>query len=153
MTADTRCPVCGGQIPRRDRQRGGRPPSYCSTACKAKAYRARQRSGAHPELTGSPRPATAAARHARVTEIRQQISELTALLADTASGQQALFTPARNTRRTQPGDTGTELRRLVTELTTLATDATASARRPAPRPAASVPQTPPLFSETDTTPA
>jgi hypothetical protein len=153
MTADTRCPACGGQMPRRDRQRGGRPPSYCPAACKARAYRARQRSGEQPELTGSPRPATAAARHARVTETRQQISELTAILADTASGQQALFTPARNTRRTQPGDTGTELRRLVTELTMLATDATASAGRPAPRPAASAPQTPPLFGEPDTTPA
>ncbi len=45
MTAGTRCPVCGQQLPNRDRAHGGRALRYCSGACKAKAYRARQQAG------------------------------------------------------------------------------------------------------------
>jgi hypothetical protein len=84
-----RCPVCGQPVPARDRPHGGRNARYCSGACKAKAYRTRQENNG-PSGTGPP-PLTAAARHARVIEIRQQITELTGILADTASGQQALF--------------------------------------------------------------
>jgi hypothetical protein len=80
------CPACGGQVPDRDRSRGGRPVRYCSGACKAKAYRDRQRAGG-PAAPDGPLPA--AARHARAIEIRQQVSDLIASLADTASGQQA----------------------------------------------------------------
>lgn len=36
----TTCPVCGGVLPA---QRGPRARRYCSCACRAKAYRARQR--------------------------------------------------------------------------------------------------------------
>jgi hypothetical protein len=36
----TTCPVCGGVLPA---QRGPRARRYCSRACQAKAYRARQR--------------------------------------------------------------------------------------------------------------
>ena len=104
VTPGTRCPVCGRQLPGRDRPRGGRKPRYCSGACKAKAYRARQHAGT-PRARKPPLPA--AARHARAIEIRQQISELTGAMADTASGQQALFaspgtTPPRPARRHRP---------------------------------------------------
>ena len=40
-----RCPACGSLLPGRDPQRGGRKGRYCCGACKAKAYRDRQRSG------------------------------------------------------------------------------------------------------------
>ncbi|MGH3199790.1 MAG: hypothetical protein ACRDOH_06155 [Streptosporangiaceae bacterium] len=89
MTGGTRCPACGSQLPRRDRSHGGRKARYCSGACKAKAYRARQQAGGPPATDKAPLPS--AARHARAVEIRQQVSELTGIMADTASGQQALF--------------------------------------------------------------
>ncbi len=85
MTPGARCPVCGQQLPGRDRLRGGRKLRYCSAACKAKAYRARQHSGERASAAEPALPSTAAARHARVTGIRQQISELTAALADAAT--------------------------------------------------------------------
>jgi len=84
-----------------------------------------------------------------VTGIRQQISEMTAILADTASGQQALFALPRNTRRPRPAATRAELHQLITELAVLAADAVAQARRAARRPAATAPQTAPLFDELD----
>jgi hypothetical protein len=60
----------------------------------AKAPRVRRRA---PD-TDRP-PLTPAARHARGAEIRQQVSELAGALADTASGQQALFASPGTTRR------------------------------------------------------
>ena len=68
---DIRCPVCSRQLPSRDRPHGGRKARYCSDACKAKAYRARQQAVGPP--AGMP-PLSPAARHARVIEIRQQVA-------------------------------------------------------------------------------
>jgi hypothetical protein len=144
VTSGTRCPVCGQQLPSRDQPRGGRTPRYCSGACKAKAYRARQQAS-EPPGTGTP-PLTAAARHARAIEIRQQVSELAGALADTASGQQALFaSPA--TRRARPADTARTLHQLITELTTLATTATATKRVTLRRATGGTPQASPLFGD------
>ena len=140
MTAATRCPVCDGQLPDHDRARGGRRPRYCSGACKAKAYRARQQQADEPPAT-DPASLSPAARHARAIEIRQQVSELARILADTASGQQALFAPPGTTRRPRLAEAARPLHRLVTELTTLAAAATATKRRPP----AVTPKTPPLF--------
>jgi hypothetical protein len=87
-------------MPDRDRSRGGRRARYCSGACKAKAYRDRQQAGGTAAPNGPPLPA--GARHARAVEIRQQVSELTGALADTASGQQALFTSPGTPRLGRP---------------------------------------------------
>ncbi len=84
-----------------------------------------------------------AARHARVVEIRQQVSELAGALADTASGQQALFASPGTTRRTRPAEAARIPHRLITELTMLATATTVTKRR-AP---AGAPRTSPLFEE------
>jgi hypothetical protein len=89
ITVEPRCPACDGQMPDRDRGRGGRKARYCSGACRAKAYRARRQAGGFAASDSPPLPA--AARHARAVEIRQQASDLIGTLADTASGQQALF--------------------------------------------------------------
>jgi hypothetical protein len=148
VTPGTRCPVCGQQLPSRDRPRGGRTPRYCSGACKAKAYRARQQAG-EPPGTGTP-PLTAAARHARAIEIRQQVSELAGALADTASGQQALFASPGTMRRARPEDTARTLHQLITELTTLATTATVTKRVTLRRAPAGTTQTSPLFDESGT---
>jgi hypothetical protein len=78
------------------------------------------RSCCPPRWTPSSPPA---ARRARAIEIRQQVSQLTGTLADTASGQQALFTPPGTTRRARPADTARTLHRLTTELATLAATA------------------------------
>ncbi len=121
MTAG-HCPACGGQMPDRDRNRGGRPARYCSGACKAKAYRDRRQAGS-PAAPGSP-PPPAAARHARAVEIRQQASDLIATLADTASGQQALFTTPSTARRPRPATIARTLHLLVTELAALAAAST-----------------------------
>lgn len=43
----TTCPVCGGALPA---QRGPRARRYCSRACQAKAYRARQREAQEQRL-------------------------------------------------------------------------------------------------------
>jgi hypothetical protein len=145
VTATARCPVCDGQLPARDRPHGGRKARYCSGACKAKAYRDRQQAS-EPPGTDTP-PLTAAARHARAIEIRQQVSELTGVLADTASGQQALFAPPGPARRTRPAETARTLHRLITELTALATTATVTKRVTLRRAPAGTPQTSPLFGE------
>ncbi len=150
MTPGGRCPVCGQQLPGRDRLRGGRKPRYCSGACKAKAYRARQRSGERATAAEPALPSTPATRYARATGVRQQISELTAALADTASGQQQLFASPRTARRTRPADTAAALHRLITELAALAAAAAAPARRTIPDAATGTPQTAPLFQEPDT---
>ncbi len=150
MTPGARCPVCGQQLPGRDRLRGGRKLRYCSGACKAKAYRARQRSGERATTAEPALPSTAATRYARATGIRQQISELTAALADTASGQQQLFASPRTARRTRPADTAAALHRLIAELAALAAATAATTRRAIPHPAAGTPQTAPLFQEPDT---
>jgi hypothetical protein len=149
MKGTARCPVCGAQLPGRDRQRGGRKPRYCSNACKAKAYRARQRSGPHAGTAESPLPPTAAARHARALGIRQQISELAAILADDASGQQALF-PSAPARRIRPADAAAALHRLIIELAALAATATGTPHRKIPHAASGSPQTAPLFQAPDT---
>ena len=141
MTA-ARCPVCLEPLPARQRPHGGRNARYCSGACKAKAYRARQENNG-PSGTGSP-PLTAAARHARVIDIRQQITELTGILADTASGQQALFGAPGTASRTKPAGAARTLRKLITELASLAADATIT-KRVTLHHAESGKQTPPLF--------
>jgi hypothetical protein len=140
-----RCPVCGQPVPARDRPHGGRNARYCSGACKAKAYRTRQESNGLPG-TGPP-PLTAAARYARVIEIRQQISELTGILADTASGQQALFGTPGTARQTKPAGTARALHKLIAELASLAAGATVTKRVTLHR-AESGKQTPPLLDST-----
>jgi hypothetical protein len=147
VTAAARCSVCDGQMPARDRARGGRRPRYCSGACKAKAYRARQQAGESP--AADPAPLPPAARHARAVEIRQQVGELTGVLADTASGQEALFPSPGTARRSRPGETARLLHRLIVELTVLATAATVTKRATKRRSPAGVPQTSPLFDGTD----
>ncbi len=145
MTTTARCPVCDGQMPARDRSRGGRKARYCSDACKARAYRARQQAGELPPAGPAPLPPSA--RHARAVEIRQQVSELAGALADTASGQQALFAPPGAALRARPAEADRILHRLITELAALATAAAVTKRvtiRPA---AAGTPQASPLFDE------
>jgi len=131
---DGRCPVCLGPLLPRERPHGGRNARYCSGACKAKAYRARRRNGT-PTGT-SPPPLTADARHARVVEIRQQVSELISTLADTASGQQALFGTPGTARRAKPADAAATVHKLITELASLAADATVTKRVTLRRPTA-----------------
>ena len=149
VTTAARCPVCGEQVPARDRPNGGRKARYCSGACKAKAYRARQQ--ARLPATDGP-PLAAAARHARAVEIRQQVSELAGTLADTASGQQALFAPPGTGRRARPAETAQVLHRLITELAALATAATVTKRATLHRPPGT-PQTMPLFDDLVSSPA
>jgi len=140
-----RCPVCLEPLSVRKRPHGGRNPRYCSGACKARAYRARQQDGA-PAGTGPP-PLTAAARHARAIELRQQVSDLTGILADTASGQQTLFGTPGTARRAKPADNARIGHELTTELASLAADATVTKRVTFRRPADGQ-QTPPLFGKT-----
>jgi hypothetical protein len=130
-------------MPDRDRSRGGRKARYCSGACKAKAYRDRQQADDSAVPDGPPLPA--AARHARAVEIRQQVTELAGILADTASGQQALFTSPGTARRTRPAEAARVLHRLIAELATLATATAVTKRRPQER----APQTSPLFDDED----
>lgn len=145
MTGSTQCPVCGSQLPSRDRAHGERTLRYCSGACKARAYRARQQAS-EPAGTDRP-PLPAAARYARAVQIRQQISELAGTLADTASDQRALFGAPGPVRRTGPGATARALHQLITELAALATAATATKRVTFHREPAAAPQTAPLFGE------
>jgi hypothetical protein len=140
-----RCPVCIEQMPDRDRSRGGRKARYCPSACKAKAYRIRQQADNPAAPDGPPLPE--GARHVRTVEIRQQASDLIATLADTASGQQALFESSAAVRRTRPAEAARILHRLVTELTALATTATVTKRVTLRRVPAGTPQTSPLFGE------
>lgn len=121
-----------------------RKARYCSDACKAKAYRARQQADELP--AAEPEPLPPSARHARAVEIRQQASDLIASLADTASGQQVLFATQGADRRIRPAETGRILHRLIAELTTLAATATVTKRRAPP----GTPQTMPLFNEPGT---
>lgn len=143
MTA-ARCPACGGCLPGRDRSRGGRRARYCSGACKAKAYRDRQRAGGPAAPDGPPLPA--ANRHARAVEIRQQASDLIGALADTASGQQALFAAPGAVRQARPAEAARILHRLIAELAALATAAGATKRVTKRRP----PETSPLFDDAET---
>jgi hypothetical protein len=147
VSTAARCPVCDGQIPARDRTQGGRRPRYCSGACKAKAYRARRQAGGPPATDPASLPL--AARHARAVELRQQVGELAGALADTASGQQALFASPAAARGTRPAETARLLHRLVTELTVLASAVTVTKRVTKRRLSAEVSQTPPLFDDTD----
>ena len=51
-----RCAMCGADLPSR-RQRTGRPATYCSNACRQRAYRRRQATGdVDPDNAGQPRP-------------------------------------------------------------------------------------------------
>jgi hypothetical protein len=142
-----RCPVCGGQVPDRDRSRGGRKARYCSGGCKAKAYRARQQAADGATAPDAP-PLPAAGRHARAVEIRQQASDLIGILADTASGQQALFASPGASRRIRPAETARILHRLVSELAALATAASVT-KRATIRRLTGAPQTSPLFDDGD----
>jgi len=113
-----RCLHCDTALPDQPRPGGGRKPRYCTDACKARAYRARQlTTWARPpeEVT---LPATAAARYARATEIRRQISELVTTLADIASGQQALFESPASSKPVRA--TIKKLNKLTSELAALA---------------------------------
>ncbi len=134
MNEPAPCPACGAPVPSRERPHGGRRARYCSAACKARAYRDRQQTGQLP-ASGAP-PLTAAARHARAVEIRQQVSELTGTLADTASGQQALFTTPGGVRRARPAQAARTLHRLISELAALAAAATITERATKRRPTA-----------------
>jgi hypothetical protein len=135
-----------GQLAARDRPHGGRKPRYCSGACKAKAHRARQQAGEPPPDTP---PISPAARHARAIEIRQQVSELVgAAMADTASGQQALFAPPGTARhRPRPAETARALHRLIAELATLAVAATVTERVTIRQAPGGTTDTMPLFDE------
>jgi hypothetical protein len=74
-------------------------------------------------------PLSPAGRHARVIEIRRQVSELAGDMADTASGQQTLFpSPGTSRRRNRPAETARTLHRLIAELETLAVAATVTER-------------------------
>jgi hypothetical protein len=143
----SRCPVCGGQVPDRDRSRGGRKARYFSGGCKAKAYRARQQAGGAAAPDKPPLPA--AGRHARAVEIRQQASDLIGILADAASGQEALFASPGASRRIRPAETARILHRLVSELATLATAASVTKRPTNRRQVTGAPQTSPLFDDGD----
>jgi hypothetical protein len=145
VTGDANCPVCGRRLAARDHPHGGRKPRYCSGACKAKAYRARQQAGQPPPDTP---PTSPAARHARAIEIRQQVSELVGIMADTASGQQALFPPpAAARRRTRPAETARTLHRLIAELTALAVAVTVTQRVTKRQSSGGTKQTMPMFDE------
>jgi len=41
MTSSRHCPVCGGPVAARRRRHGGRPATYCSDACRQRAFRRR----------------------------------------------------------------------------------------------------------------
>ena len=127
VSSGPQCAACGAQLPGRDRARGGRNARYCSGACKAKAYRARRNAG-EPADAGGP-PISAAVRYARATEIRQQIIQLTANLADTASGQQELFASPGTARSARPAETAQALHQLITELAALAVAAATVTKR------------------------
>jgi len=139
------CPACGRQLPMHDHANGGRTLRYCSGACRARAYRARRQ--ADPPAAPDETPLPAGARHARAVEIRQRISELAGNLADTASGQQALFPSPGTARPARPAETARTLHQLITELTTLATAATVTKRVTLRRPPDASPQDSPMFDE------
>ncbi|MGH3247103.1 MAG: hypothetical protein ACRDOI_12945 [Trebonia sp.] len=140
-----RCPVCDDPLPAHGRPRGGRKARYCSAACKAKAYRDRQQADEHPPAAPEALPPGAC--HARAVEIRQQVSELAGILADTASGQQSLFATPGATRSVRPVEAGRTLHRLITELTLLATAATVTKRATKRRAPPEATETPLLFHQ------
>jgi hypothetical protein len=113
-----RCLHCDTALPGQPRPRGGRKPRYCTQACKARAYRARQLAAWARPPEEVALPSTAAARYARATEIHRQIAELAATLADTASGQQALFETAASRKPLRA--TIKKLNKLTSELAALA---------------------------------
>jgi hypothetical protein len=90
-------------------------------------------------------PLSAAVRHARAIEIRQQISQLAAILADTASGQQELFASPGTARAARPAETAQALHHLITELAALAATMTVTKRVTLAGAPAQMPQTAPLF--------
>ena len=126
VTGDARCPVCGRQLPDRDRPHGGRKARYCSGACKAKAYRTRQQAGQPAQhAAGSRRPPGTPAS----SRSGSRSANSSAIMADTASGQQALFaSPGTARRRTRPAETARTLHRLIAELAALAVAATVTER-------------------------
>jgi EAL domain-containing protein (putative c-di-GMP-specific phosphodiesterase class I) len=143
VTGGTRCPACGRQLPDGDRPHGGRKARYCSGACKAKACRARQQAGQPADTQALP-PAD---RHARIIEIRQQVSELASDMADAASSQQPLFSsPSAARRRTRPAETARTLHRLIAELAAHAVAAAVTERQAPGGPM----QTMPLLDEAST---
>ena len=113
-----RCLHCGTALPGQPRPRGGRKPRYCTDACKARAYRARQLTARATPPAGTAIPAGAAARYARATEIHPQISELVTTLAAIASGQQALFESAASSKPART--TIRKLNKLISEMAALA---------------------------------
>ena len=69
-------------------------------------------------------------------------------MADTASGQQALFTsPGAARRRTRPAETARTLHRLIAELTALAVAATVTERVTKRQAPGGTTQAMPLFDE------
>jgi hypothetical protein len=133
--------------PGRPPDHAGRKARYCSGACKARAYRARQQADGLAATDSPPFPV--ADRHARAVEIRQQAGDLIGSLADTASGQQALFASPGAGRRTRPAETARILHRLITELATLATAAAVTKRATKRRPPDGAPRASPLFDDMD----
>ncbi len=71
-------------------------------------------------------------------------------MADTASGQQALFASPGAARRMRPSDTAAALHRLIAELAVLATAATVTKRVTLRRSPAGTTGTAPLFDEPGT---
>lgn len=113
-----RCLHCGTALPSQPRPKGGRRPRYCTDACKARAYRARQLTARAKPPEAITVPSSAAARYARATEIHCQISQLVTTLADIASGQQALFEPAASSKPARAAIR--KLNKLTSELAALA---------------------------------
>lgn len=113
-----RCLNCGTALPCQPKPGAGRKPRYCTNACKARAYRARQAATRAKPAQGITIPSSTEARYARATEIRPQISELVTILADTASGPQALFESAASSKPVRT--TIRKLNKLTSELAALA---------------------------------
>ncbi|MFF6815179.1 hypothetical protein ACFZAG_35635 [Streptomyces sp. NPDC012403] len=74
----TTCPVCGGILPA---QRGPRARRYCSRACQAKAYRARQRQE-HRIAPGAERELLEAYASRSATELADRLAAAARRLAD-----------------------------------------------------------------------
>ena len=105
-----RCLHCDTALPGQPRPRGGRKPRYCTEACKARAYRARQLAAwpGRPRKSRCPlprRPGTPA-------------QPRSTTLADTASGQHALFETAASRKPLRA--TINKLNKLTSELAALA---------------------------------
>ena len=154
---ELRCGRCGKVPPPAARSAAGRCPTVTAAAADARPgtapAAARPRHTAPASRPAAPQHRTGrrsrSRRHARAVEIRQQASDLIGTLADTASGQQALFASPGARRGTRPTETARILHRLITELATLATAATVTKRTTKRRPPAGTPQTSPLFDNGD----